>query len=258
MSHRMVCCPGCELVYVDTPPRQDELAHAYHQAEYDSSEEADDAARAYIYAIGSTLAKLKSRGSVLEIGTGTGVFLEHLKRAGFQTLVGVEPSRAAIVAAPEHRQAWIRESIFVESEFEPASFDLICCFMTMEHVLDPGQLADSAMRLLRPGGAFVTVTHDYRSRVNRILGRRSPIIDVEHLQLFSSASAKRLFESRGFEDVQVQAFVNSYALGYWLRLLPLPSALKSIVQRMAAATGLTRMKLGFNVGNIITAGFRRA
>jgi SAM-dependent methyltransferase len=256
MSHRMVRCPGCDLVYVDRPPRQDELAHAYHQADYDSSEEANDAALAYVRAIAATLAQLPQRDSALEIGTGTGIFLEHLKAAGFKTLVGVEPSRAAIAAAPAHRRPWIRESIFNVDDFAPESFDLICCFMTMEHVLDPGLIARSAMQLLRPGGAFVTVTHDYRSLVNRAMGKRSPIIDVEHMQLFSAASARNLFERCQFEQVRVAEFVNAYALRYWLRLLPLPGPLKRAATSLAANSGLAGIKLAFNVGNTVTAGFK--
>ena len=256
MSHRMVQCPGCDLVYVDTPPRQDELARAYHQADYDSSEEANDAALAYVRAIAPTLGRLRQRSSALEIGTGTGIFLEHLQSAGFKTLVGVEPSQAAIAAAPPKRRAWIREAIFVEADHAMNSFDLICCFMTMEHVLDPGAIARSAMRLLRPGGAFVTVTHNYRSLVNRILGRRSPIIDIEHMQLFSSASAAQLFHNCGYADVSVQAFVNRYPLRYWTRLMPLPVAAKRGASAIMSRTHLDSVKLSFNVGNIITAGFK--
>jgi SAM-dependent methyltransferase len=256
MSHRMVQCPSCDLVYVDRPPRQDELARAYHQADYDSSEEANDAALAYIKAIAATLDRLPQRDSALEIGTGTGIFLDHLKGAGFKTLVGVEPSRAAIDAAPAHRRAWIRESIFKAEDFSPASFDLICCFMTMEHVLDPGLIARSAMQLLRPGGAFVTVTHDYRSLVNRAMGKRSPIIDIEHMQLFSAASARSLFARCQFEEVRVTDFVNTYALRYWLRLMPLPGPLKRAALSLAAKSGLDGKKLAFNVGNIVTAGFK--
>jgi len=146
MSHRMVQCATCDLVYVDRPPRQDELAQAYHQAHYDSSEEATDAALSYVKALAPRLGRLASRKAALEIGTGTGVFLDHLREAGFNAVVGVEPSRAAIDAAPAYRREWIRESIFVEDDFPPESFDLICCFMTMEHVLDPGAIARSAMR----------------------------------------------------------------------------------------------------------------
>jgi SAM-dependent methyltransferase len=257
MCHQLVQCTHCGLVYADQPPGEDELAHAYHVAEYDSSEEANDAAASYIRAIKPTLAALARCQSALEIGTGTGIFLECLSREGFTKLVGVEPSSAAIAAAPEYRRAWIREGMFDEKDFAPESFDLICCFMTMEHVRDPNIIAHSALRLLRPGGAFVTVTHDYRSPVNRLLGKRSPIIDIEHMQLFSDRSIRNLFESAGYFDVTVNAFVNTYSLRYWMRLAPLPRGIKSAMSRLMASMGADKIKLGMNVGNLIAAGFKR-
>jgi SAM-dependent methyltransferase len=256
MCHRLVRCKTCDLVYATNPPEQSELADAYHVAEYDSSDEANDAAQAYIRAIQPTLMKLKQKRSVLEIGSGTGVLLELLKDEGFTELVGVEPSSAAIAAAPEHRRKWLREGIFEESAFEPASFDLICCFMTMEHVHDPRATALSAMRLLRPGGAFVTVTHDYMSLVNRMLGKRSPIIDIEHMQLFSKRSICELFKRTGFVDVSASAFINRYSLGYWIRLAPLPGTMKHKLKSVLSHTGMIRIKIGANVGNTIAAGFR--
>jgi SAM-dependent methyltransferase len=254
MCHHLVRCRTCDLVYADRPPSEQELAQAYHTASYDSSEEANDAAAAYIRAIDPVLRGLRSRGRALEIGTGTGIFLEHLQRTGFAELVGVEPSTAAIAAAPAHRQAWIRAGMFDEADFEPASFDLICCFMTMEHVRDPEAVAQAALRLLRPGGAFVTVTHDYHAPVNRLLGKRSPIIDIEHLQLFSRDSLRYLFGRAGYDRLDVRAFRNKYSLRYWMRLTPVPGALKRAGDAVMRATGLGRAKLAFNVGNLIAAG----
>jgi SAM-dependent methyltransferase len=118
-----------------------------------------------------------------------------VQREGFSELVGVEPSTAAIAAAPENRRQWIREGIFREADFSPSSFDLICCFMTMEHVPDPKVISDAAFRLLKPGGAFVTVTHDYRATVNRVLGKRSPIIDIDHMGRHSLI--QRLIQFKG-------------------------------------------------------------
>src|SRR5450830_1071724 len=131
MCHQLVRCRICDLVYADTPPAVEELAQAYHTASYDSAEEANDAAMSYAEAIKPVLQALAHRGVALEIGTGTGIFLEHLKSDGFSELIGVEPSSAAIAAAPESRRIWIREGMFREQDFEPASIDLICCFMTM-------------------------------------------------------------------------------------------------------------------------------
>lgn len=256
MCNRLVQCPICDLVYADQPPSEDELAHAYHLADYNSSEEANDAAAAYIRAIQPTLSALDRRQSVLEIGTGTGIFLEYLSSAGFTELVGVEPSLAAIAAAPIHRRPWIREAMFDEKNFAPESFDLICCFMTMEHVRDPNVIARAALRLLRPGGAFVTVTHDYHGLVNRLLGKRSPIIDIEHMQLFSKNSLQFLFHEVGYTGVTVSAFENTYSLQYWVRLSPFSIKFKKSAEKLIKTIGLGDLKVSINAGNLITSGFK--
>jgi 2-polyprenyl-3-methyl-5-hydroxy-6-metoxy-1,4-benzoquinol methylase len=256
MCHRLLRCNTCDLVYVSHPPKQSELAEAYHLAEYDSSEEADDAAQAYLVAIYPTLLKIQNKGRVLDIGSGTGVLLDLLKAEGFSELVGVEPSPAAIAAAPAHRRNWLIEGIFEERQFEPESFDLICCFMTMEHVSDPRSIAIAARKLLRPGGAFVTVTHDYGSFVNKFLGKRSPIIDIEHMQLFSKISIFELFTRCNFSDILVSPFKNRYSVAYWIRLAPIPDRLKLGLLKLIKYIGCDKFKLKIGVGNIIASGFK--
>lgn len=257
MCHRLMRCTICDVVYVDQPPSGNELSHAYHTAEYDSSEEADDAAKAYIKALTHILDKVKVHDSVLEIGTGTGVFLEYMAKVGFNRVVGIEPSKSAILAAPAHRQAWIKQGMFNGADFEDASFDLVCCFMTMDHVLDPTDIIKQVHRLLRSGGAFVAVTHDYQSVVNRLLGRKSPIIDIEHMQLFSKKSLRYLYEKNNFIDIQIENFVNTYALRYWLRLMPLPLRLKNILDNFISKIGLQNKKISINLGNLISVGFKK-
>jgi SAM-dependent methyltransferase len=257
LCHQMLRCPQCDVAYVDRPPSQGALAEAYHAADYDSSEEANDASKSYISAFADVLESI-GKGDALEIGTGTGVFLEALSHLGFQRVIGIEPSTAAMAAAPEHRKPWLREGIFAEQDYAPESFDLVCCFMTLEHVREPGDISESVLRLLRPGGAFLTVTHDFRSPVNRLLGRRSPIVDIEHMQLFSRAGIKALLEHSGFVDVQAKPFANRYSLRYWSRLLPLPSGLKGACQSTLSGLGLSNAKLSLNVGNTAAVGFKPA
>ncbi|MET0138124.1 MAG: class I SAM-dependent methyltransferase [Sphingobium sp.] len=256
MSHAMVRCRACDLAYVDRPPSVASLAASYHAADYDSAEEAEDAANAYAHALQTVLGQVKARRAALEIGTGTGAFLERLQGFGFTELVGVEPSSAAIAAAPAHRRPWIREGIFEEEDFAAESFDLICCFMTLEHVQDPGALVASAYRLLKPGGIFVGVTHDRRALLNRLLGRRSPIVDIEHMQLFSAQSAKRLLQHHGYAAVEGTSFRNSYRPSYWLRLVPMPGRLKQALTRWLRGSWLDRRRLSVNVGNYMSWGFK--
>jgi SAM-dependent methyltransferase len=256
MSHRMVRCLDCDVVYAPEPPSNRDLAESYHLASFDSAREAEDAAASYLRALKDSLPRLPRRESALEIGAGTGAFLAQLAGQGFVQLVGVEPSRAAIDAALPERRGWLREGVFDVNDFAPESFDLIACFMTLEHVRDPGELVRQAHRLLRPGGQFVSVTHDYRAWLNRLLGSRSPIIDIEHLQLFSQPSLQALFRQAGYDVLECRSFTNAYSLDYWLRLTPLPTSIKQSITGFLRTSRISSLRAPMNVGNCLVVGVK--
>lgn len=258
MTHRLVHCPVCDLIYVDDPPDQIVLSEAYREAAFDSAEEAEDAANTYGNAIRTIFPELPRTGAALEIGAGTGAFLSRLLEMGFNKVVGVEPSAASIASATEGRRHLIREGIFDPAEFDRESFDLICCFMTLEHVRDPVELLRGCDSILRPGGSVVVVTHDHRATLNRLLGRWSPIVDVEHMQLFSPKSMRYVFQKFGYERVKMHSLRNRYSFGYWARLLPLPRAVKSPMMRALRLARLDHVKLSFNVGNIMVSATKPA
>ena len=221
-----------------------------------SADEAALAAQTYSTALAPILAALPSRNDALEIGTGTGAFLSALRQLGFANVAGIEPSRAAIDAADRAVRPFIREGVFVETDFVPESFDLICCFMTLEHVFDPKRLVEGCSRLLREGGILALVTHDYRAPINRLLGRFSPIIDIEHLQIFCQTSLECLLTCASLRVVEIESLTNSYPLSYWLRLAPLPAVVKALVMRTLSAIGADKTKISFNVGNLLSVGLK--
>jgi SAM-dependent methyltransferase len=254
MSYRLLRCAICRTVYAAAAPPPEALAVAYSKAAYDSAEEAILAADTYEAVLQPVIAALPQRARALEIGTGTGVFLERLRAAGFADVVGIEPSKVAIEAAEAGIRPFIREGIFAEEEFVPESFDLICCFQTLEHVSAPKELTEACRRLLRSGGVLAFVTHDYMAPINRLLGRRSPIIDIEHLQLFCRSSLETLLTNAGFIIEKLSPVVNRYPLRYWLRLSPLPEPIKNAGSRTLSLLGLGSLRIGMNVGNLMTIG----
>lgn len=94
--------------------------------------------------------------------------------------------------------------------------------MNMEHVKDHPSLIQIMKEKLSSSGIVAVVVHNHRAILNRLLGKHSPIIDTEHLQLFF----EKLFTEAGLEPMGIEAFSNTYPLRYWVRLLPLPSVLK--------------------------------
>lgn len=256
MCLRLVRCTSCDLVYAPAPPAPAFLEEAYAEADFDSNPEALAAARSYAAALTPHLVKLKGRHAAVDVGAGSGPLLPWLKAQGFSPVIGIEPSRAAIEAAPTEIQAMLRQGMFSPEMLGGEQPSLICSFMTLEHVADPRSLADTAYRMLEDGGAFAVVVHDWRAPLNRLLGLRSPIIDIEHLQLFSPRSLLSLFERAGFASIRIQSIRNAYPLRYWLRLTPLPAPIKKAILRLLEKTGLADRTLALSVGNMLAFGIK--
>ena len=256
MHLRLVECAACDMLYSSPAPAREALERAYHAAAFDASTESRYAAQTYGTFLPRIVARLPSRDGALDIGTGDGAFLGELLNAGFDDVTGVEPSAAPIEAAAPSVRARIRHSPFRPEDFAAEQFRLVTCFQTMEHVFDPLQLCRDAHRITKPGGAFFIVCHNRRAVLARVLGRRSPIYDVEHLQLFSPRSVRVLLERAGFREVEVRPVINRYPSGYWAKLLPAPAPLKDAMLRVLAKTGLGAVSLPAPVGNLAAIAWR--
>lgn len=256
MHHRLLYCSGCDLLYASPVPSVASIATAYREAGFDSGEEARYASRTYGQYLRTFIDRLPGKDGALDIGTGDGAFLHELLNAGFTGIVGVEPSNEPVASAPDEIRSLIRNEIFHPDHFEPESYSLITCFQTMEHVHDPLALARGAMTLLKDGGAAFFIGHDRTGLVNRVLGKKSPIFDIEHLQLFSPGSARLLFERAGFAGVEVRRIINRYPLSYWVKLFPLPMALKRRVLPILKEIGIGHVPIPMAVGNLAIIGYK--
>jgi SAM-dependent methyltransferase len=264
MHYRLVACPVCDLIYASPAPGPETLGEAYLAAGFDSSEESKWAARTYRSLLRPVLASLGdpqsgSPGgsrSALDIGAGDGAFLEELLAAGFGHVEGVEPSDAPRMSARDHIRPLIHEGLFSPAAFEGRRFDLITCLQTIEHVHEPLALCRDARSLLTEGGALFIVCHNRRATSAKLLGRHSPIFDVEHLQLFSPRSLRQLLGESGFTNVSVRPVFNSYPVRYWARLAPIPGRLKAKTQE-ALGGRMGGLRVMLPAGNVAAWGYRR-
>jgi SAM-dependent methyltransferase len=256
MRLRLVNCPICDVVYASPLPSSEALAAAYDAAAFDSSEEARYAARSYAQQIGDLIERLPDRDAALDIGTGEGAFLRELLGLGFQTVTGVEPSSAPIAVADPELAGLIEHGIFEPGLRPPASQTLITCLQTIEHIRDPAPIIEAAAEMLTPGGMLLLVCHDRRAFVNRALGLHSPIVDVEHMQLFSPRSASELLRRAGLKEIGLRPIRNRYPIRYWARLAPLPAVLRDPCDSLLERSGLAGRPLTVGVGNLLVWGTR--
>jgi 2-polyprenyl-3-methyl-5-hydroxy-6-metoxy-1,4-benzoquinol methylase len=252
MHLRLVKCNTCALLYADPAPDTASLHHEYEKAAFDSSAEARCAAKTYLHYLPAAI----KPGSALDIGCGGGEFLEMLLTRGVEKIQGVEPSSEAAKTACDKVRDHIRVSMFNADDFAPESFDLVSSFQTLEHVSDPLKLVQGAHTLLKKGGAFYSVSHNCEGALNKALGTKSPIYDIEHLQLFSPGSLKKLLEAAGFSHVRIFPIWNSYPLVYWIRLAPLPLGLKKRLIQGLHYARLESLSFAAPVGNMGVLGIK--
>ena len=256
MHHALVVCRQCDLLYANPAPDRQSLEAAYHDAAFDASDESRYAGLTYASYLPRIAAQLPDRNGALDIGTGDGAFLKQLQQHGFSNVVGVEPSAAPVATAEPEIRSLIRHAPFRSADFEPESLRLVTCFQTIEHVSDPLALCQDTLRLLRPGGALFIVCHNRRALLARAMGLKSPIFDIEHLQLFSPQSVRALLLRAGFSRVEVKPVVNRYPINYWARLSPLPGAIKPRALELLRSSGLGRFTLAAPVGNLAAIAFK--
>ena len=251
-------CAHCDLLYASPAPPPGQLAGLYQDAEFGSSREARHASRTYGRILRQILPHLPDRAGALDVGAGDGAFLGELLDAGFTDVVGIEPSRAPIETAETRVRPLIRQGLFEKGSFGPEQFTLVSCLQTIEHVCDPLGLTQEAFRILKPSGVFFLIGHNRRSFSAKVLGRRSPIFDIEHLQLFSRASLRRLMLSGGFARVDIAAVINVYPMSYWTQLFPFPGGIKRTFAGFLRKSGLGKILIPLPAGNLAAIAYKLA
>jgi ubiquinone/menaquinone biosynthesis C-methylase UbiE len=134
------------------------------------------------------------------------------------------------------------------------SFEVGTMFHTLDHLTDPVSTLKTCADALQKGGVFVVAIHNERSWSARLMGERSPIIDVEHTHLYTRASGEALFKKIGFIDVRSGAYNNHYSLAYILHLIPISRTFRKRVLESPVGTLLGKIKVIVPLGNMWVAG----
>ena len=255
IHYRLVRCRKCGLVRSDPAADQASLSELYVRSSFDYGPEVPNLRRTY----GRYLARARARArgrSLLEIGCGNGFMLEEALAQGYEEVRGVEPSLKAIEAAAPAVKARIVADIMRPGLFEQGEFDTVCLFQVFDHLPEPGAFLDEVRAVMSHGGVLLCFNHNVGAASSRMLGEKSPIVDIEHCYLYSPLTMKVILEKHGFDVVDVGAATNTLSVRHLLHLLPAPKAMKQALLAAADRTGAGRLKLRLPLGNLYAIGVK--
>jgi 2-polyprenyl-3-methyl-5-hydroxy-6-metoxy-1,4-benzoquinol methylase len=205
-------CQDCRLHYLDPRPDASSLKRLYRlwygHGYSDTPHSADgDTARAQEFEKFHLSQILRATGQgggrLLDVGSGTGLFVQVAQIAGW-TAEGIDASVAAVDRAQTAgRRVSLGEIADVARRGE--RFDLITMFDMLEHTETPADDLRAAVSCLREGGAIAIRVPNFSGLQARMMGLRWVGVMSLHLTYFDRASLFRLLEQSGLHVVSVGA-----------------------------------------------------
>jgi SAM-dependent methyltransferase len=249
LHYRMVRCNTCGLLRSDPVADAGLLHELYSRSDQTYDPEVRNLRETYGRYLGLLDQFGVSKGSLMEVGCGSGFFLEEAQLHGYAEVFGIEPSEAAVaLAAPDIRPG-IKLDVLRPGLYPDAMFDVICLFQVFDHLPDPNASLEACTKLLKPGGLLLALNHDAGSLSARALGESSPIIDIEHTYIYDRRQMASILEKHGYAVLRAGTALNRYSLQYLFQLVPMPRSLKMAVLHSVQHTGLGRIRMTVALGN---------
>jgi 2-polyprenyl-3-methyl-5-hydroxy-6-metoxy-1,4-benzoquinol methylase len=198
-----------DLVFTHPQPEENSLPKYYESDDYISHTDGKRSVfeKAYHFVKGIALKnKLDlinslqdSKGKLLDIGSGTGEFLNVAKEDGWE-IIGVEPSSKAKAIAIKKGVSFIDNTNLLEDQ----SFDVITMWHVLEHVPNIENQIKELKRLLKPNGTILIAVPNFNSFDAKYYDVFWAAYDVpRHLWHFSKTAIKALFQKQDLELIKV-------------------------------------------------------
>lgn len=143
-------------------------SHYYaYQDEFQIRKWKELARRLLGYRVGTKEPRFQAPGTILDLGCGSGWFLDRMQSRGWKTY-GVEISEQAALLGREARGLQIFCGTLQDAKFSSECFDYVRANHSFEHISCPNETLDEIHRILKPQGKLligVPNVHSLNARV---------------------------------------------------------------------------------------------
>jgi len=206
----LVRCSVCDLVFTNPIPKPDKLQEYYNSPDYLSHQVSKWSLTGFVYKHlrninlynkFKLLSKFSKTGKILDIGQGTGEFLNYMKQKGWE-VKGVEPNSNARNFAKDHYNLPVVDESQIHN-LPDFYYDFVTMWHVLEHVLNPGERLAQIRRILKNTGYLVIAVPNLNSPDSVKYKEKWAALDVpRHLYRFTKETLTFLLNENGFDVVQ--------------------------------------------------------
>jgi SAM-dependent methyltransferase len=203
----IVSCETCDFTFTNPRPKDDSLGEYYKSDMYISHTNDTKGLFNWMYqtvrkyAIGTKvnlLKKISQKKNHLDIGCGTGEFLNACQEAGYNTK-GIEPSEIARKQANINFNLSVSENTNLD-QFKKGEFDSISMWHVLEHIPNLNKTIKRFSQILTENGKVIIAVPNHKSWDANHYKEFWAAWDVPiHLWHFSKDSIEKLFNNHNFK-----------------------------------------------------------
>lgn len=187
----------------------------------------------------------------MELGPDVGHFVKHIvKKKKNSSIVLIEPNISVhekLANIGQCSSIQIFDDISIVDTLVDGSLSEVVMIQVLDHLLDPGDILERLNTKLKSGGVIFTVTHNERSLMAKVLGKRWPAYCLQHPQVYNKKSIANILNRAGFKVVDIKPTKNYFEIGFLLKQLAWIFGMK-----IELTHKLFRNKVGLKLGNIAT------
>lgn len=217
---KVVQCTRCGLMYLNPRPLPEHIKGIYDENYYrkymTKSSMAGgnfEVSEAMKLKLAEVERQLSSKGSLLEIGCATGLFLNYARQKGWR-VKGVEISPWASNLARLTYNIEVFTGTIEEARFADSTFNVVFMNHVLEHLPNPVGTLREVYRILRRKGVLVVeVPNEFDTlfeKVRELLGKpRVPYeIPSPHLYFFTASTLRCILAKSGFTIARLKTYRN--------------------------------------------------
>lgn len=212
-TFNIVSCDSCGFKFTNPKPNISDLGNYYKSEDYISHSNTKKGiiSRLYHLVRNYTLKKklnmisgYVSRGTILDYGCGTGMFLNTMKTGGWITY-GMEPDSGARSLAEAMGLVISKDKEELEWKAAGVMFDAITLWHVLEHVTDLDETLTYFSSRLHPNGVVIIAVPNHISLDAKHYGEFWAAYDVpRHLYHFEPKTIESLLAKSGFKLIDKQ------------------------------------------------------